>query len=220
MESDIRVLIADDDPLAGEAIRIYLEQAGMLVLGRADTGREAVRLTNELKPDVVLLDITMPDLDGLEALATIKMIRPQTSVIMLTAHKKPELLAQALISGAGAYLTKQEVDLKQLPDTIRTVAEGDQAVVEQRLLQEALDVEKQAANHKENLSESGVASLTRQESRVLKLIAEGLNNAEIAGRLFISENTIKTHVGNIFAKLNVSDRTQAVILAFRLGLVE
>ena len=215
-ESRIRVVIADDHGLICEGLRMVLERGGMEVVGVASTGRQAVELTATAKPDVLILDIRMPDMDGLEALSEVKNQGLPASVIMLTSFDTPEFLAQAVARGAAGFLSKS-ADVKGIPEAVRAVAAGE-AIVDRQLLQAALDTSTRAASEDRGYSRRSAHDLTEQELRVLKLVAEGRDNSAIAASLGVSRNTVKTHVHNIFSKLGVSDRTQAAILAMRMGL--
>ena len=212
----IRVVIADDHGLICEGLRMVLERGGMEVVGVASTGRQAVELTAAAKPEVLILDIRMPDMDGLEALAEVKNQGLPVSVIMLTSFDTPEYLAQAVARGAAGFLSKS-ADVKGIPQAVRSVAAGE-AIVDRQLLQAALDTSTRPTMEERGFSRRSANDLTEQELRVLKLVAEGLDNSSIAVSLGVSRNTVKTHVHNIFSKLGVSDRTQAAILAMRMGL--
>jgi DNA-binding NarL/FixJ family response regulator len=216
MTDSITVLIADDHGVVREGLRAMLEREGLHVVGEARTGREAIALAESLSPKVVLLDIRMPDLDGLQALAAIKAARPETSVIMLTSHANPGYLARAVAHGAAGFLSK-EVDPDRIPAAVRAAASGDH-LLDPALLRAALAsaaVESPVVADSESLPHD---LLTDAETRVLRLLAEGLDNDGIAAALNLSVNTIKTHIRHIFEKLNVSDRTQAALWAVRHGL--
>ena len=215
-ETKIRVVIADDHGLICEGLRMVLERGGMDVVGVGSTGRQAVELTVAAKPDVLILDIRMPDMDGLEALTEVKRQELPVSVIMLTSFDTPEYLAQAVARGAAGFLSKS-ADVKGIPDAVRAVAAGE-AIVDRQLLQAALDTSSRPVAEERGFTRRSANDLTEQELRVLKLVAEGLDNSTIAASLGVSRNTVKTHVHNIFSKLGVSDRTQAAILAMRMGL--
>lgn len=215
-EPKIRVVIADDHGLICEGLRMVLERGGMEVVGVASTGRQAVELTAAAQPDVLILDIRMPDMDGLEALAEVKRQGLPASVVMLTSFDTPEFLAQAVAKGAAGFLSKS-ADTKGIPDAVRAVAAGE-AIVDRQLLQAALDTAGRATGEDRGFPRRAPNDLTDQEVRVLRLVAEGMDNAGIAESLGVSRNTVKTHVHNIFSKLGVSDRTQAAILAMRMGL--
>jgi DNA-binding NarL/FixJ family response regulator len=212
----IRVLVADDHRLTCEGIRLVLERDGIEVVGIAATGRQAVDMTLELEPDVVLLDIRMPDMDGLQALAAIKAALSQTSVIMLTSYANPEYMARAISLGAAGYLTKDQ-DPTNVPRAVRTVIAGD-AIISLDLLYHTLEALSDITNSTPIGPYQDRPSLTPQELRILSLIAEGLDNAAIAEILSVSKNTVKTHTRNIFMKIGVSDRTQAAVWAIRSGL--
>jgi DNA-binding NarL/FixJ family response regulator len=213
MTDSITVLIADDHGVVREGLRAMLEREGLRVVGEARTGREAITLAESLSPKVVLLDIRMPDLDGLQALVAIKAARPEMSVIMLTSHANPGYLARAVAHGAAGFLSK-EVDPERIPAAVRAAASGDH-LLDPALLRGALA---SAAAENAPISDADTPPpdlLTVSEMRVLRLLAEGLDNDAIAAALSLSVNTIKTHIRHIFEKLNVSDRTQAALWAVR-----
>jgi len=214
----IRVLIADDHKLVCLGLRLVLERDGIEVVGEASTGRQAVQLAQETVPDVVLLDILMPDMDGLEALAGIRAILPKTSVIMVTAYARPDFLARAIALGAAGYTTKDE-DPARVSRAVRSVVEGE-AIVNRDLLGLAMKELAEAPAELTGTGAANIPSLTPQQLRVLTLIAEGLDNDAIAQTLTISRNTVKTHVREIFQKLGVSDRTRAAVWALRHGLTQ
>jgi len=213
----IRVLIADDHPLIVEGLKMVLGRKGIEVIGEATTGRQAVEKTLALEPDVLLLDIRMPDMDGLEALASIKAARPRTSVLVLTSFGNPEYLARAVTLGAAGFLSKS-AEPEKIPQAIKAIAEGE-TVVERELLQSALRALVSSTRATAGGAESEIPDLTPQEIRILTLVAAGMDNSAIAERLCLSRNTIKSHIHNIFTKLGVSDRTQAAVWAMRHGLV-
>jgi len=209
----IRVLIADDHGVVRAGLRGLLTASGLDVIGEADNGRMAVSLARDLHPDVVLLDVRMPEMDGLQALAAIKSETPGVSVVMLTVYASPEYLSRAIAAGAAGYLLK-DAEPDEIVRVVRAAAEGEM-VIGSGLLQSVL--QNAGAAQDDELQR---VDLTHQELRVLKLIALGLNNDAIAEALVISRNTIKTHIRHIFEKLRVSDRTQAAIWAVRNGLVD
>ena len=216
-KEQIRVLIADDHKLICEGLRLVLERDGLEVVGIARTGRQTLEMATDLEPDVILLDIIMPGMNGLEVLGAIRSSMPQISVIVLTAYGRPDFMARAIALGAAGYITKDD-EPKNIPRAVRAVV-GGEAIVNPEIL-------KLAFNELSELTHTDIIgpamdrpSLTSQQLRVLALIAEGLDNATIAEMLSVSVNTVKTHVRNIFIKLDVSDRTQAAIWALRHGLV-
>jgi len=214
----IRVLIADDHAVLCEGLKLYLQRCGMDVVGVASNGKEAVQMSTDLEPDVLLLDIRMPVMDGLQALAEVKAARPGTNVIMLTAYPTQDHVAESFRRGASGFLSKT-TEAEHVSAAIQIVAAGD-AIVDRELLQgaiQALSVPAAPEYHELDLNQ---LDLTYQERRVLKLIAAGLENRRIADRLSISHNTIKTHMRNIYSKLGVTGRTQAAIWAMRHGLAD
>lgn len=217
MTEKITVLIADDHGVVREGLRTLLERNGMQVVGEAASGREAVALAIQLQPQVVLLDIRMPDGDGLEALAAIKAACPHIAVLMLTTYANPGYLARAIAGGAAGYLSK-EVDPARIPRAVRAAVQGDE-LIDRSLLSTALNLVALQAQPADNELELG-EPLTPREEEVLICIAQGLDNAAICERLVISPNTLKTHIRHIFAKLRVSDRTQAALWAVVHGLIE
>ena len=212
------VLIADDHGIIVEGLRLYLQQDGIDVLGVAKTGRQTIELVQALKPDVVLLDIRMPDMDGLQALSAIKDNGFKTAVIILTGFVRIEYLTRAITLGAAGFLSK-DVDPERIPHAIRVVSSGD-SIIDREVLQEAIREFYFVTGSEQPEPASTIQPLTKQELRVLKFIGEGLNNESIAQMLSVSRNTIKAHVSSILSKLGLSNRTQAAIWAVRRGLVD
>jgi len=215
MPDPIRVLVADDHGVVREGLRTLLTQAGFDVVALAATGEEALRLTLEHRPHVVLLDIRMPGLDGLQVLERLRDQAPHVAVILLTTYDNPTYLSRALALGAAGYLTK-DADPQSIPLAVRAAVQG-QAVLNQAVLRRTWQDSRPLAPAE---TDAQLEELTEQELRVLRLLARGLSNQEIAARLHISLNTVKTHLKHIFAKLGVSDRTQAAVWAWRRGLGE
>jgi DNA-binding NarL/FixJ family response regulator len=213
----VRVLIADDHRLVSLGLRMVLERAGMEVVGEAATGRLAVEMAEKFEPDVVLLDILMPDMDGLQALGAMRSSVPRASIIIITAYARPDFLARAVAMGAAGYITKDE-DPAKIPVAVRAVVDGE-AIVNRELLEMALRELSETAKAHTVGPHAEAPSLTPQQKRVLTLIAEGLDNDTIAQTLSVSKNTVKTHVREIFQKLGVTDRTQAAVWALRNGFL-
>jgi len=211
-----RVMLVDDHELVRQGIAAMLHSAPDLqVVGEARSGREALEVARRELPDVVLMDVKMPDMDGLEATKKIKEERARTAVIMLTMHDNPSYLRDAVRAGAAGYLLK-DVSKDELVDAIRQVATGG-AFIESQMLKGMLSEMKPSGGG----SATGVGkNLTKREREILALVAEGMSNREIADKLVLSPETVKSHVAAILEKLNVSDRTQAAIFAVRNGLVE
>jgi DNA-binding NarL/FixJ family response regulator len=214
----IRVLIADDQALVRGGFRLILQaQKDMEVVGEAEDGRQALQLAKELKPDVVLMDIRMPELDGIEATRRLGDSPDAPRVLMLTTFDMNEYVYEAMKSGASGFLLK-DVRPEQLADAVRTVAAGDALLapsITRRLIEEFVHRPPPGQKRPPELEE-----LTDRELEVLQLIAKGLSNTEIGGQLFVSEATVKTHVTRILAKLRLRDRVQAVVLAYESGLVQ
>lgn len=215
----IRVVVVDDQTLVRAGLRLMLEaQPDIDVVGEAENGRRALTVIRDLRPDVVLMDIRMPDVDGLAATGHITE-DPGLSdvrVLVLTTFDLDEYVYEALRRGASGFLLK-DVPPEQLTAAVRTVAAGD-ALVHPAVLRRLLDDFVRRPAPGEAASDL-LADLSDRERDVLRLIARGRSNSEIAAELFVSETTVKTHVGRIFAKLGARDRAQAVIAAYESGLV-
>jgi DNA-binding NarL/FixJ family response regulator len=210
----IRVLVADDHRLFRQGLIGLMNTRRDLVevVGEASTGQEAVRMTHSLRPDVVLMDIHMPDGDGLQATACIRGDFPEVAVIMLTASESDDHLYQAVRLGAAGYLLKS-LDADELFDLLSGVARGEVAMTRAM----AARVLKSVANG--TMQANQVDTLTEREIEVLKLVAQGASNPQIAEKLFITINTVKVHLRNIREKLRVENRAQAAAYAVRCGLV-
>ena len=213
----IRVLIADDQALLRGGFRMILEsQKDIEVVGEAADGREALERVRALEPDVVLMDIRMPELDGLEATRRLIGGDDGPRVLILTTFDLDEYVYEAMKAGASGFLLK-EVRPEQLADAVRAVAAGETLVaptITRRLIEEFVSRRPPGSGTPEQVSE-----LTERELEVLKLVARGLSNAEIAATLFLSEATVKTHVTHVLGKLGLRDRVQAVVLAYECELV-
>ena len=210
----IRLLVADDHPVVRDGLVAMLStQPDLVVVGEAATGAEAVERAAALTPDVILLDLEMPGMDGVEALRQIRAARPDAPVIVFTAFDTDERIVSAVRAGAQGYLLKG-APRDELFKAIRVVSEGGsllQPVVASKLLQH---MSQQATER-----ETSADSLTEREMEVLKLLAQGKTNKEIAAALVISERTVKFHVGSILSKLGAGNRTEAVTIAAQRGLV-
>jgi DNA-binding NarL/FixJ family response regulator len=216
----VRVLLADDEQLVRAGLRLIVEsEPDLEVVGEAENGAEAVKLTRALDPDVVLMDIQMPEMNGLEATRQIVALgRHESSrVLILTTFEVDEYVYEALRAGASGFLLKR-TPAADLVAGIRVVAHGEALLapsVTRRLIDQFAQRPATAKADAKTLDE-----LTAREREVLALVARGQSNAEIAEQLVLSEGTVKTHVKHIFGKLNLRDRTQAVIFAYDTGLVE
>ncbi|MER6833861.1 response regulator transcription factor [Streptomyces cellulosae] len=214
----IRVLIADDQQMVRQGFTVLLNtQPDIEVVGQAVNGFEAVEKVDELPPDIVLMDIRMPELDGIEATARVTAAHPEVKVLVLTTFDLDEYVYEALRAGASGFLLK-DASAEQLAEAVRVVAAGDALLapgVTRRLIAEfsRLDPRPRTPLRRK------VGDLTERETEVLSLIAQGLSNAEIAVRLVVAEQTVKTHVGRILVKLGLRDRTQAAVFAYESGLV-
>ncbi|MGC9382043.1 response regulator [Streptomyces sp. MH13] len=218
------VLIADDQPLQRFGFRMLLEsQDDMTVVGEAAGGAEAARMTADLHPDVVLMDVRMPNLDGIEATRRIVAGGGRTRVLILTTFDLDEYAYAGLRAGASGFLVK-DAQPEELLSGVRAVASGD-AVVAPGLTRRLLDayvhhLPAAAAAAQDDSPDPRLASLTDRESEILRVMGQGWTNTEIAERLHLAESTVKTHVGRILAKTGSRDRVQAVILAYDTKLVK
>ncbi|MFI6465488.1 response regulator [Streptomyces sp. NPDC050538] len=214
------VLIADDQPLPRMGFRMLLDGSpGVSVVGEADNGAQAVRMAAELRPDVVLMDVRMPGLDGIEATRRIVAAGGRTRVLILTTFDLDEYAYAGLRAGAGGFLLK-DVRPAELLAGIQAVATGD-AVVSPQLTRRLLDAHAHdvLAPEAEPRTDPRISTLTDREHEVLVAIGKGWTNAEIAERLVLTESTVKKHVGRVMAKIGARDRIQAVIIAYDAGLV-
>ncbi|GER87634.1 DNA-binding response regulator [Dictyobacter vulcani] len=213
-EAAITVLLVDDHKLVRQGVRTFLElQPDIQVLAEADNGEVAIQLASQLKPAIVLMDMIMPGMNGIEATRRIRQVSPQSRIIILTSFHDDEYIFPALRAGAISYVLK-DVGPDELADTIRKASREESVLhprVAARVVQEIQGVKKESHNLGEDLSE--------RELDVLRLIAAGHSNAEIAERLVISEKTVKGHVSNILGKLHTADRTQAAVYAWEHGIV-
>jgi two-component system, NarL family, response regulator LiaR len=214
-ENAIKILVADDHPLVRRALRDLVEaQPDMRVIGEAENGQESVELAIKLVPDIVIMDIGMPAMNGLEATRRIKSQCPSIAVLVLTVHTDREHIIGILEAGAAGYLTKVLFG-NDIIQAIRAIF-GGEAVMTPLVLHEILK------QHHPEQSESiavEVGRLTEKEVAILKLAAQGLNNKSIAKKLSVTENTVKSYLANIFGKINVSSRTEAVIFGLKSGLI-
>ena len=212
----IRVLIADDQALVRGGFRMILDaQKDIEVVGEAGDGREALDRAHELEPDVVLMDIRMPELDGLQATRAILAANPEARVLVLTTFDLDEYIYEALEAGASGFVLKDDPP-EQLIAAIRTVAAGEALLspaITRRVISQFTRLPRPSPPKE-------LEELTSREYEVFCLIARGLSNAEIGDQLFITDTTVKTHVTHVLQKLNLRDRVQAVVLAYQAGIVD
>lgn len=212
----ITILVVDDHTLMRQGLRRILEEAGMQVIGEAENGQRAVELATQLDPNVILMDIQMPLMDGIEATRNIKQNNEDATIVMLTMHEEEQFLFEAIKAGAIGYLLKSRAP-QELIQVIQAASEGLsllQPSMASKLLTEFSQMEKRAEKVKR------CEDLTPREREVLALIAKGMSNKEIAKQLFISDKTVKNHLSNIFGKLHINDRTSAAVMAVKEGLVD
>jgi NarL family two-component system response regulator LiaR len=214
MPEPIRILLVDDHEVVRQGVRAFFDvQEGFEVIGEAESGAEAVKIVENLVPDVVLMDLIMPGMDGVEATRLVKNISPTSQIVVLTSYHDDEHIFPALKAGALSYILK-DVKMDELADAVRNAARGEATLhprVASRVIQEL-----QGANKDD---QGPIADLTNREMETLKLIAQGMSNHEIAETLVISEYTVKGHVSNILSKLHLADRTQAAVFAWREGIM-
>ena len=214
----IRIIVADDHEVVRTGFAAILDtQPDFTVVGTACDGAEAVRACRDLRPDVVLMDVRMPGTDGIEATRQLSAAMDGPRVLILTTFDLDEYVYDALCAGASGFLLK-DVTAERLFDAVRVVAAGEALLaptVTRRLIGEFARLRPNAAAP----SPAGLAALTPRETQVLRLVAEGLSNPEIAARLVVTDETVKTHVSRVLSKLGLRDRTQAVVTAYESGLV-
>ena len=216
MKPKIRILIADDHPLLREALcQVFSNQKDMEIVGQAGNGEEAIDLASQLKPDILVMDIMMPKFDGLEASRQIKKITPNTAILILTAYDDDNYVLGLLEAGATGYLMKSAKG-QDLIEAVRAVRAGESVLhpkIIEKLLKQAMVKPVETAEHK--IKEL----LSDREMEMLKLLATGMSNKEIAEKLCLSLRTVKAHMSNIFTKMNVASRSEALVEALRKGLL-
>jgi NarL family two-component system response regulator LiaR len=212
MNPSIRIVIADDHVLVRQGIRAFLEtHADLAIVGEAEDAASAIALCAEHRPDVALVDLVMPG-GGIEATRAIRAASPQTQVVLLTSFEDAQQIVAAVQAGALSCMLK-DVDADALADTLRKAARGE-AVLHPRVAAKLMDTLRRGSEPGSEV----LGSLSTREREVLTLMAEGFSNMQIAERLGIGEKTVKTHVSNVLSKLNVNDRTQAAVYAWKSGL--
>lgn len=219
----IKILIADDHALLREGIKNVLElEHDFIVIGEAADGEETLRKVAELAPDVLLLDINMPHYNGLEVIKKLQSTQPDTKIIVLTIHDDESYVLEVVKSGAVGYLLK-DIEPGMLVKAIRTVYQGESFIyptLAKKLFSEISRQEERKQERAKLFERRKEDRLTYREIEVLELICQGMSNQTIAQKLFLSEKTVKNHLTNIFRKINVTDRTQAVLYALKNKIVE
>lgn len=213
----ISVLVVDDHTLMRQGLRRILEEAGMNVIAEAENGAQAVDLATRMEPDVILMDIQMPVMDGIEATRNIKKAKNEATIVILTMHEEEQFLFEAIKAGAIGYLLKSRAP-QELIQVIEAANDGLsllQPSMASKVLNEFSQLEK-----RQDEKAKHYAILTSREREVLGCLAKGMSNKEIAAELFISDKTVKNHLSNIFEKLQINDRTTAAVMAVKEGLVD
>jgi DNA-binding NarL/FixJ family response regulator len=209
----IRLMLADDHRMLREGLSRSMREHGFDVVGEARDGVEAVNMAYSLTPDVILMDVSMPEMDGVEACRQVRTAVPGTKVVMLTMHADQDVLANAIRAGACGYLVK-DCSTEEIAEAVRMASNGDTALSPQLAASMLDEVRKldQAPSREERV-------VTKREEEVLQLIADGCSTSEVAEGMFISQKTVKNHLASIYQKLDARDRTQAVLQAVRMGIV-
>ena len=216
MQSKTRIIIADDHPLLRESLRQALSnQKDMEVIGEASDGEDAINLASELEPDIVVMDIMMPKLDGIEASRRIKKVDPSIAILVLTAYDDDNYVLGLLEAGAAGYVLKSARG-EHIVEAIRSIRAGE-CVLHPKIIEKLL---KRAMSKSPEISESSVNELlSERETEMLKLLATGMNNKQIAEKLCLSLRTVKAHMSNIFTKMNVASRSEALVESLKSGLI-
>ncbi len=212
VSDSVRLLLVDDHRTLRDGLRLSLEEAGFVVAGEAGDGEEAVRLVEALRPDVVLMDVSMPVLDGIEATRLVHERVPEARVVMLTMHGESDVMARAIAAGAVGYLVK-DCSIEDVASAVRMAANGDGALSPQLATSMLAEVQRATAASVEE------PVISPREEEVLQLVADGLSLPEVAAQLYISVKTVKNHLASIYSKLDARDRTQAVLRAVRMGII-
>lgn len=209
----IRLMLADDHRMLREGLSRSMSEHGFDVVGEARDGVEAVNMAYALMPDVVLMDVSMPEMDGVEACRQVRLAVPGTKVVMLTMHADQEVLANAIRAGACGYLVK-DCSTEEIAGAVRMASNGDTALSPQLAASMLAEVRKldMAPTREDRV-------VTKREEEVLQLIADGCSTSEVAEQMYISQKTVKNHLASIYQKLDARDRTQAVLQAVRMGIV-
>jgi two-component system, NarL family, response regulator DegU len=213
MMTAIRLMLADDHRMLREGLSRSMREQGFDIVGEAGDGAEAVALALTVRPDVILMDVTMPEIDGVEACRQVRAQLPDTKVVMLTMHADQGVLTSAIRAGATGYLVK-DCSTEEIASAVRMAAGGETALSPQLAASMLNEVRRWDQPHKE---EERV--VTKREEEVLQLIADGCSTPEVAEKLYISQKTVKNHLASIYQKLDARDRTQAVLQAVRMGIV-
>jgi DNA-binding NarL/FixJ family response regulator len=209
----IRLMLADDHRMLREGLSRSMSEHGFDVVGEARDGVEAVNMATALTPDVVLMDVSMPEMDGVEACRQVRLAVPGTKVVMLTMHADQDVLANAIRAGACGYLVK-DCSTEEIAGAVRMASNGDTALSPQLAASMLDEVRKldMAPTREDRV-------VTKREEEVLQLIADGCSTSEVAEQMYISQKTVKNHLASIYQKLDARDRTQAVLQAVRMGIV-
>jgi NarL family two-component system response regulator LiaR len=214
MSEPIRILLVDDHKIVRQGVRAFLDaHEGIDVIGEAGSGAEAVKMVEERVPDVVLMDLIMPGMDGVEATRLAKNISPRTQIVVLTSYHDDEHIFPALQAGALSYILK-DVEMDELAEAVFKASRGEATLhpqVASRVIQEL--------HGRKKYEKTLDVNLTKREMEILKVIAQGMSNSEIAEKFVISTYTVKGHVSNILSKLHLADRTQAAVYAWQQGVV-
>jgi two-component system response regulator DegU len=213
-DTAVRLMLADDHRMLREGLRRSMTEQGFSVVGEAADGAQAVELAQRLHPDVVLMDVTMPELDGVGATREIRALLPDVRVVMLTMHADEDVLASAIRAGASGYLVK-DCSTREIAEAVRMAASGETIIspnLAASMLEEVRKLDAPAQSEDQRV-------VTRREEEVLQLIANGCSTPEVAEQLYISHKTVKNHLASIYQKLDARDRTQAVLQAVRMGIV-